>query len=67
MANTTDNLVLEHLKAIRTKQDEHSSVLLEIKERLGILEGGYASLSNRIDRIDERVGRIEKRLELVEV
>jgi archaellum component FlaC len=67
----TDNLVLEHLGAIRVTLDRHSEDLREIKERLGILENGvgnlgsqYASLSNRLDRIDERVQRIERRLEL---
>jgi archaellum component FlaC len=53
--------------------DRHTEELREIKERLGILEigignlgGQYASLSNRLDRLDERVARIEKRLDLVE-
>ena len=32
--------------------------------RLGILEAQQASLSNRIDRLDDRVARIERRLEL---
>jgi hypothetical protein len=61
-----ENLVLEHLRAIRATQDRHSDDLREIKGRLGILEQQYASVSNRIDRIDDRIFRIEKRLELVE-
>jgi len=61
-----EDLVLEHLRAIRATQDRHSDDLREIKGRLGILEQQYASVSNRIDRIDERIFRIEKRLELVE-
>lgn len=51
----------------------HTQHHLETKERLGLLEyqvGGitaqYASLSNRLDRVDERVSRIERRLDLVE-
>ena len=40
--------------------------LREIKGRLGILEAQYASLSNRIDRIDERLARVERRLDLIE-
>ena len=63
---STDNLILEHLRAIRAMQDRHSDDLREIKGRLGILEQQYASLSNRLDRMDERVSRIEKRLDLVE-
>ena len=67
----TENLILEHLRAIRATLDRHSDDLREIKERLGIVETGvgnlgsqYASLSIRLDRLDERVARIERRLEL---
>jgi predicted nuclease with TOPRIM domain len=67
----TDNLILEHLRAIRGTLDRHSDELREIKERIGILETGvgnlgaqYASLSTRLDRLDDRVARIERRLDL---
>lgn len=63
---STENVVLEHLRAIRSGQDRHSDDLREIKGRLGILEQQYANLSIRVDRIDDRMARIEKRLELVE-
>jgi predicted nucleic acid-binding Zn-ribbon protein len=62
----SDNIVLEHLRAIRAAQAEHSDDLREIKGRLGILEQQYASISTRLDRMDDRVARIEKRLDLVE-
>ena len=62
-----DNLVLEHLRAIRSTQDRHTEMLLELTGRVGILEQQYASLSRRIDSIDARVDRIERRLDLVEV
>lgn len=62
----TDNIILEHLRAIRATLDRHSEDLREIKMRLGFLETQYASLSNRLDRMDERVGRIEKRLDLLD-
>ncbi|HRO12304.1 hypothetical protein [Amaricoccus sp.] len=62
----TDTLILEHLRAIRATLDRHGEDLREIKGRLGILESQYASLSNRLDRMDERVARIERRLELYE-
>lgn len=64
---STDSLILEHLRAIRETQDRHTEDLREIKQRLGFLENQYASISTRLDRMDDRVGRIEKRLELVEV
>ncbi|MBP7003323.1 hypothetical protein [Amaricoccus sp.] len=59
-----ESLVLEHLRAIRATQDRHSDDLREIKGRLGMLESQYASLSNRLDRLDERVAHIERRLAL---
>jgi predicted nuclease with TOPRIM domain len=64
---STDNIILEHLRAIRAAQDRHSDELREIKGRIGILEQQYANLSGRLDRLDDRVARIEKRLDLVEV
>jgi predicted nucleic acid-binding Zn-ribbon protein len=63
---STDNLVLEHLRAIRATLDRHTDDLLEIKGRLGLLEQQYANVSTRVDRIDARLDRIEKRLELVD-
>jgi archaellum component FlaC len=67
MSPSTESLVLEHLRAIRATQDKHSEDLREIKGRLGIIEIQYANLSNRLDRMDERVSRIEMRLGLIEV
>ncbi|MCJ8519704.1 putative nucleic acid-binding Zn-ribbon protein [Pseudorhizobium tarimense] len=66
MSPATENLVLEHLRAIRATQEKHSEDLREIKTRLGFLEQQYANLSHRLDRMDERVPRIEKRLGLLE-
>ncbi|MGF1502789.1 MAG: hypothetical protein ACFBSD_13315 [Paracoccaceae bacterium] len=63
----TDNIALEHLRAIRTTQDRHTEMLMELKTRVGFLEQQYASLSQRVDRIDDRTDRIEKRLDLVQV
>lgn len=69
----TDNLILEHLRAIRGTLDRHGDELREIKERIGIVEVGvgglatqYASLSTGLDRLDDRVGRIEGRLNLLD-
>ncbi|VVT03277.1 hypothetical protein [Hoeflea sp. EC-HK425] len=67
MSPSTEDLVLEHLRAIRATQDKHSEDLREIKGRLGIIEMQYANLSNRLDRMGERVSRIEMRLGLIEV
>jgi tetrahydromethanopterin S-methyltransferase subunit G len=73
MSPATENLVLEHLRAIRATVDRLSDDMQEVKSRLGqlesqvaILTGNYASLSNRLDRVDQRILRIEKRLDLVD-
>lgn len=69
----TDNIVLEHLRAIRGTVDRLAVDMQEVKGRLGLLEQQvsilgqqYAGVSNRLDRLDERVSRIEKRLDLVD-
>ncbi len=67
MSPATENLVLEHLRAIRTTVDRLADDMQEVKGRLGTLEMQYASISTRLDRMDERVSRIEKRLGLVDV
>ena len=64
---STESLILEHLRAIRASVDRLVDDMQEVKGRLGILEQQYASISTRLDRMDERITRIEKRLELVEV
>lgn len=51
-AETTENLVLEHLCHIRASVDALREDMREVKGRLGILESQYASLSNRLDRLD---------------
>jgi predicted nuclease with TOPRIM domain len=61
-----DNVVLEHLRHIRSAVDGLRDDMREVKGRLGILESQYASLSNRLDRLDGRVERIEQRLNLAE-
>ncbi len=64
---STESLILEHLRAIRASVDRLVDDMQEVKGRLGILEQQYASISTRLDRMDERITRIEKRLDLVEV
>lgn len=62
-----ENIVLEQLPHIRGAVDAVRDDIREIKQRLGLLENQYASMSSRIDRIDGRIERIERRLELTEV
>jgi predicted nuclease with TOPRIM domain len=68
------DLILNMLRAIRAEQSAQRERLDEIIVRLGRLErevaglhGDYVGLSVRPDNLDRRVGRIEQRLELVEI
>jgi predicted nucleic acid-binding Zn-ribbon protein len=60
------DLILEHLRAIRSDISDLKTSMVEVKERLGFLGTQYASISRRIDRIDSRLDRIERRLDLAE-
>lgn len=61
-----DNIVIEHLRHIRSAVDGLRDDMREAKSGLGILENQYASLPTRLDRIDGRIERIERRLDLTE-
>jgi hypothetical protein len=69
----TDNIVREYLRHIRGAIDGLRDDMCEVKPRLGILENRhanleiqYASVSNRLDRRDARIERIERRLDLTD-
>ncbi|WP_420392919.1 hypothetical protein [Acuticoccus sp.] len=62
----TNELIFGVLQNIQATLADHSQELREIKGRRGIIETQYASLSNRIDRIDERSACVERRLELLD-
>lgn len=78
MNESTSDLVLEHLRALRGGQERMEKDLYDIKQRLSSLERGqaknhaeYAELYGdharqqaSIDALSERILRIEKRLEL---
>lgn len=80
MTDNVENLVLEHLRAIRTdiarmerKQDETITRLgrLELavaglRRDVAHTDEGAAEQSVRLDRLAERIDRIERRLELRE-
>ncbi len=80
MAENVENLILEHLRALRAGQDRIESELRDLKERVSAVETGLngvrrdlvalaeadARLQVTIDRLGDRVDRIEKRLELRE-
>ena len=66
MSDQPDNLVLQRPRAIGGDLSEVKADLVEIKQRVGLLEGQYASLSARVDRIAGDVALIKRRLDLVE-
>ena len=75
-----ENLVLEHLRHIRGRVDQISEDVIELKHRLASVEPGqakglreYADLysdqarqQSSIDRLVERIQRIERRLEITD-
>jgi hypothetical protein len=71
--NVTNELLLETMKAIQAKLATMGDDILDIKRRITSLElstsnvhGDFAGQSVRIDRLETRLGRIERRLELQE-
>ena len=71
MTDNTENLILEHLRAIRAKLDQHTEEFRSLKLRLSSGETQLANvhtdlaiLHSRVDSVDQRLDRIERRLEL---
>jgi hypothetical protein len=72
MTEETDNMVLEMLWRIRASQERTELDLADLKSRVSALKQMLGqvlvllgTMCQRIDRFDERLGRIERRLELV--
>ena len=73
MTGETESLVLEQLRLIRKSQDEMREDILDIKIRvsaterhLGEIQIQLGALNGRMDRFDERLARVERRLGLIE-
>jgi hypothetical protein len=75
IASMSDNLALEHLRHIRGGLDALREDVRDVKHRLTTLEiqvtnlapiesSHYAGLATRMDRTDDRLDRIERRLEI---
>ena len=72
MTEETENLVLELLRRVRASQDRTELDLSDVKSRVSALGGMHGqalvllgTMSQRMDRFDERLGRVERRLDLV--
>ena len=64
MAEDVNNLVLEHLRAIRSDLRDMRDTMAEQGQRLTRMEIGLAGL--RLDRLVDQVRRIEHRLDLAD-
>ncbi|MET3109077.1 hypothetical protein AAKU67_004261 [Oxalobacteraceae bacterium GrIS 2.11] len=78
MTDSTENLILEHLKRFQAGQDRIERKLTEVQPRLANLEAGQASIIQHLghlaaadanqqlsaDGFNQRLERIEHRLEL---
>ncbi len=78
MSDERSNIIIEHLKALRAEVAAVKADTSEMRTRMGQVETGIAGLrrdfahadentailSVRIDRLIERMDRLEKRLEL---
>jgi hypothetical protein len=61
-----ESLILRYVRSLDAKFDRIMDCLHEIKRHAGALEERYACISQRLDSIDFRLGRIEHRLDLIE-
>jgi hypothetical protein len=80
MAEQVDSLVLGHLRHIRRAVDDTRADVVDLKTRMTGVEGVLGQITSqighlqtqiaaqtlRIDRLDERFGRVERRLDLAD-
>jgi tetrahydromethanopterin S-methyltransferase subunit G len=73
MTEETTNLVLEHLRHIRSRVDGLTDDMRQVILRLGAVERHVAGLhisdvgqNSEIDQIKDRLQRVERRLELTD-
>jgi archaellum component FlaC len=66
MTDQPDNIVLALLRKIDQRTERMAEDLQDLKTRVTSVEEGLAGVNRRLDRLEYRVERIEKRLELSE-
>ena len=64
MATEPDDIVLAILRKIDQRTERMAEDLQDLKIRVTAVEEGLAGVNRRLDRLEHRVERIEKRLEL---
>jgi hypothetical protein len=62
-----DNILLAHLLHIRAAIDDVRNDICEMIQPIASLERLYCKMSDRLDRMDFRIERIEQRLDLTDV
>jgi outer membrane murein-binding lipoprotein Lpp len=79
MSDNVENIVLEHLRHIRSKVDQIADDMSDLKHRMSSLESAMVSVKHEVahgdetdarqqvtlDKLVERIQRIENRLELI--
>ena len=66
MVDEPDNIVLQYLRRFDAKLDRVVDEMLDVKVRPTAVEEGLAGVNRRLDRLEIRVERIERRLDLVD-
>lgn len=64
MSDGPDSIVLRYLRRIDEKVDRLIDDVGDLKARVTQLEEGQAGIHRRLDRLEVRVDRIERRLDL---
>jgi archaellum component FlaC len=64
MAKEPESVVLVLLRKIDERTERMAEDLQDLKTRVTSVEEGLAGVNRRLDRLDSRVERIERRLEL---
>ena len=78
MSDNVDNIVLEHLRHIRSRVDQIADDMSDLKHRMSSLESAMVSVKHEVahgdetdarqqvtlDKIIDRIQRIERRFEL---
>lgn len=66
MTDEPENLVLQHLRAIRERVDETNAVMGELRLRITAVETQNVAVLSHLDRMSGDIKQIRKRLALVE-
>jgi len=66
MADEPDNILLQYMRRFDEKLDRVVDEMLDVKVRLTAVEQGLAGINRRLDPLELRVERIERRLDLVD-